>query len=157
MGVVFLLPVDHKGITAFMNLQIRYGNQKISTHSIVFRTNPLSQSLLSKIDIPILTLSSLTSLPTTLTTFQRQLVSTRSSALTSIPNSVTELLPFCTTSPPLPEHAKNILSDICRGIPSLAEAATTHEGQRGLRDWLQDTPGAADDLIAFWEQEFIAE
>ncbi len=117
----------------------------------------ISDSLLSKIEMPILPFSSLSSLPTTLFNFQRQLVATRSTGTALRVNAVTDLLPFCTTNPPMSEHSRNILSDVCNNIPSLAQAATTREGQEGLKQWLEDAHGAADDVIAFWEQEFIVD
>jgi hypothetical protein len=90
--------------------------------------------------------------------FQQQLVYTRG-ATESAPkqlNSVTALLPYCSTNPPIPEHLRNILSDVCHGIPGLAQAATTKEGQQGLRQWLPET-GEADEIMGFWEQEFVVD
>jgi hypothetical protein len=90
----------------------------------------------------------------TLFGFQRELVNTREAAVSAPkPKAVNALLPYCSTNPPIPEHLRNILSDVCPGIPSLAQAATTEDGQQMLRHWLPET-GEAEDIIGFWEQEF---
>jgi hypothetical protein len=119
-------------------------------------------SLLSKVEMPILPLSSITSLPATLFAFQRTLVSTRSAVSTPQVTALSALLPFCSTDPPVPEHARNIVSDICGNIPALAQSATSEDGKQQLREYLSDIPSStngsqsvAEDLIAFWEQEFI--
>jgi len=93
----------------------------------------------------------------TLVEFQQQLIRTRE-AKDPAPNlkSVTALLPYCSTNPPIPEHLRNILSDVCHNIPGLAQAATTQDGKQGLRHWLPDT-GEAEDIIGFWEQEFVVD
>jgi hypothetical protein len=107
--------------------------------------------------MPILPLFDLDSLQKTSFAFQQQLVNTRR-AVSSTPQiiSVTALLPYCSTNPPLPEHVRNILSDVCKSIPELAQAATTQDGQQVLRNWLPDT-GDAEDIIGFWEQEFVVD
>lgn len=59
----------------------------------------------------------------------------------------------------MPEHTRNILSDICHSIPELAQAATTKDGQEGLRSWIEQ-PGQPDqtgNLVAFWEQEYVVD
>jgi len=93
----------------------------------------------------------------TLFGFQQQLVYSREALdQAQKPKSVTALLPYCSTNPPIPEHLRNVLSDVCHSIPSLAQAATTQEGQAGLRQWLPET-GEAEDIIGFWEQEFVVD
>ena len=93
----------------------------------------------------------------TLLAFQQQLVRTRQATHPALKlNPVTALLPYCSTNPPIPEHLRNILSDVCRSIPNLAQAATTQDGQQGLRQWLPET-GEAEDIIGFWEQEFVVD
>jgi hypothetical protein len=95
------------------------------------------------------------SIQKTLFTFQQQLVHTkRAVASAQRINPVTTLLPYCSTNPPIPEHVRNILSDVCKSIPDIAQAATTQDGQWRLRQWLPDT-GVAEDIIGFWEQEFM--
>jgi hypothetical protein len=50
------------------------------------------------------------------------------------------------------------VSDVYPSIPYLAQAATTQDGQKHIRRWLSGTaPGVAEDIIGFWEQEFIAD
>ena len=118
----------------------------------------ISASLLSIFDIPILPLDSVPSLQTLLFAFQRQLVHARKEASKPRANPIVTLLPFCSNNPPIPEHARNIVSDVYLSIPYLAQAATTQDGQKDIRRWLSGTaPGVAEDIIWFWEQEFIAE
>jgi len=114
-------------------------------------------SLLSNFDMPILPLFELDMLQKTLCAFQQQLVNTRQ-ATPSAPqiNPLAGLLPYCSTNLPMPEHARNILSDVCQSIPLLAQAATTNDGQQLLRQWLPST-GEAEDIIGFWEQEFVVD
>ena len=114
-------------------------------------------SVLSNFEIQIFPLFGVELLLKTLLDFQQQLVRSRG-ALDQAQKlkSVTALLPYCSTNPPIPEHPRNVLSDICQSIPGLAQAATTQEGQEGLRRWLPET-GEAEDIIGFWEQEFVVD
>lgn len=115
-----------------------------------------SSLLSSNIEMPILPLSTVSSLIQTISAFHRQLF--QSHTYLSTINPATALLPYCTNNPPIPEHARNVLSDICHGIPDLAQAATTTEGRRGLKSWLTEpSPAVAEDIIGFWEQEYVAE
>lgn len=72
-------------------------------------------------------------------------------------NPAATLLPYCSTNPPIPEHARNVVSDLCRSIPDVSRLATTQEGQTALRQWLSDAPAVAEDIIGFWAQEFIVD
>jgi hypothetical protein len=108
--------------------------------------------------MPIIPLISVSSFLTTLISFQKQFVQTACTRSSIIPNPVTTLLPFCTVDGSIPEHASNVLSDICHSIPELSQAATTPDGQIGLRQWLSDQPPAVvQNIIEFWEQEYVAE
>jgi hypothetical protein len=108
------------------------------------------------LEMPILPLSTVSSLSQIISVFHQQLFQSHAPLPTI--NTATTLLPYCSNNPPIPEHARNVLSDICQGIPELAQAATTTDGQRGLRMWLTDpSPAVADDVIGFWELEYIAE
>jgi hypothetical protein len=114
-------------------------------------------SLLSNFEMPILPLSEVDMLPKTLVGFQQELVNTRK-ATASAPqiNPLPSLLPYCSTNPPIAEHVRNVVSDICPSVPLLAQAATTKDGQQLLRQWLPAT-GEAEDIIGFWEQEFVVD
>jgi hypothetical protein len=58
----------------------------------------------------------------------------------------------------MPEHTRNVLSDIFHNIRDLALAATTTDGQEEIRRWLSEpTPQQADGVIAFWSQEYVAD
>ncbi|KAF4628153.1 hypothetical protein G7Y89_g9995 [Cudoniella acicularis] len=140
VGIVFLLQEESpssNGTIAYMDLQA---------------------SLLSSFEVPIIPLYSLSSLQPTLFTFQRQLVGTRKTISTSIPQVYpgTTLLPYCTLNPPLGDHPRNILSDICHSMPELAQAATTPDGKAALENILPGQGRALfDDITGFWEQEFF--
>ncbi len=102
-------------------------------------------------------LSTLSSLEQTLANFQRQVVNTRTKAARPRVNPLVDLLPYCTSNPPIPEHQWNILSEICHNLPSLAEAATTPDGQKAIRNSLSETPKVAEDILGFWREEFIVD
>ncbi|PMD39886.1 hypothetical protein L207DRAFT_512850, partial [Hyaloscypha variabilis F] len=137
VGLIFLLnekSPKNNGTVDFMNLQA---------------------SVLANFEMQILPLFGAELLLKTLMSFQQQLVYSREALdQTQKLKSVTALLPYCSTNPPIPEHLRNVLSDVCHSIPGLAQAATTREGQEGLRQWLPET-GEAEDIIGFWEQEFV--
>jgi len=50
-----------------------------------------------------------------------------------------------------------MLTDICHSIPELAQAASTQDGQEVLRQWIPEPSKAANDIIGFWEQEYIVD
>jgi hypothetical protein len=114
-------------------------------------------SLISSFETPIIPISSVSGLKESVSSFQRQLVQARNTR--RLPgNAATELLPYCSVGGLIPEHARNVLSDICQSIPELAEAATTQEGQAVLRQWLAEpSPAVVENIIEFWKQEYIAE
>jgi hypothetical protein len=106
--------------------------------------------------MPIIPLSSVLSLQATLFAYQRQLLQPRN--IPTVINPATVMLPYCTESPPLPEHTLNVLSDIFRNFKQLAMAATTADGQEQIRKWLSEpTPQHAEGVIAFWLQEYVAD
>ncbi|PBP19582.1 hypothetical protein BUE80_DR009602 [Diplocarpon rosae] len=139
------------GILFLLNEKLPQGNGSVSLMS-------LQATLLPTFGMPIIPLASLASLQTSLAAFQKQLVKKRrsqtSTEMTLSP--VTSLLPYCTNKPPLPEHARNVLSDICRSLSGITRVATTGEGQQLLREYLEDKhPGVARDIIDFWVQEIF--
>jgi hypothetical protein len=103
----------------------------------------------------IIPLAHASSLQTTLWSFQRQLVQKR--AVPAVVNPVTAILPFCTSGKPLAEHTRNVISDICDSFGGVARMATSSEGQAALRGFLSETPQQAEDVIAFWQQEYMAD
>lgn len=102
-------------------------------------------------------LHSVSSLQSTLLAFQKQIVQTQKTPLSLRTDPVNKLLPFCSLGGPIPEHAMNVLSDICHSIPELAQAASTPGGQEGLRQWITKPPHLAGDILGFWEQEYIVD
>ncbi|EKD15551.1 hypothetical protein MBM_06179 [Drepanopeziza brunnea f. sp. 'multigermtubi' MB_m1] len=140
VGILFLLngkTLKSNGTVAFMNLQL---------------------TLLKTLEIPLIPLSSLSTIQHTLSAFQCQLVSKRRADTIPQHNPAVSLLPYCTNNPPLPEHARNVLSDLYHSIPEIASVATSVEGKRRLRQWLEDScPGVADDVVEFWAQEIFVD
>jgi hypothetical protein len=115
-------------------------------------------SLLSTFEIPIIPLFSLRSLQDTLFKFQRQLIATRKEIQIPKANPATTLLPSCSLNPPIPEHPKDLLSDVFHNIGELAGAATGRDGQAYIRNLVSEPNSAvAEDIIGFWEQEFLVE
>lgn len=103
---------------------------------------------MSTFKIPILPLTSVSQLLTTVKALQRQLCIVPSSK--SI-DAQYELLPYSNIGNAMTEHTRNILSDICHSIPELAHTATTADGgQNQLREWLSEpNPESTQDIIDF--------
>jgi len=109
--------------------------------------------------MPVVPLFSLPALQDTLVALQRNLFKTRSARSAPLTNSFDSLLPYCSTNPPIPEHSRNVLSDLCHSLAELAQAATTQDGRQGLRQ-LSDAsspPEVIDSILGFWEEEFLVE
>jgi hypothetical protein len=104
--------------------------------------------------MPIIPLHSLLSLQATLFTFQRQLLKAKPPP--PVINPTTTILQYCSANPPIAEHTRNILSDICHSFRELSKAATTADGQEEIRKWVE-APAQAEDAIQFWLQEYIAD
>ncbi|CZT49890.1 uncharacterized protein RSE6_10792 [Rhynchosporium secalis] len=138
VGIIFLLNEKSSkvnGTIAMMNLQV---------------------SLFSILEMPIIPLFSLSSLETALSAFQRQLAETRLSTMPAPVNPAVSLLPYCTNSPPLAEHARNVVSDICQDLSGVSHLATSVDGQSCLRNYLDEAvPGSAQAIIDFWADEII--
>ncbi|KAH8603058.1 hypothetical protein B0O99DRAFT_697677 [Bisporella sp. PMI_857] len=118
----------------------------------------LQISLLTTYDIPIIPLFSVASLQDALFGFQRQLIASRRSVSAPVIDPLTTLLPYCSVNTPIPEHARNVLSDICHSIADVAQAATTQDGRDTLKKWLQGPSSSiVEDIIGFWEQEYIVD
>jgi hypothetical protein len=156
VGIVFLLRKEDSqegGTRDLMNLQAMY---EMSIPGLLETLNKTRSLLSSGIEMHIIPLCSISSLSQTLSTFHQQLF--RSHHPTPTANSVNALLPYCSNTPPISEHARNVLSDICSSVPELAQASTTLDGQKWLKSWLTEQSSVtADDVIGFWEQEYIAE
>jgi hypothetical protein len=115
-------------------------------------------SLHSNWEMPTIPLFSLRTLQETLFKFQRQLLATRKETQIHRANSVITLLPYCSLNPPIPEHSKNLLSEVCHSMADLAQVATSQEGQEYVKKLLSEPNSAvAEDVIGFWEQEFMME
>lgn len=67
-------------------------------------------------------------------------------------NSVLELLPYCSSDPPLPEHTSNILSDLCGSLKQLSETTSNEDGKAKLEKYI----GKGEKLeavVQFWDEE----
>ena len=87
--------------------------------------------------------------------FQTKLVRTRNEVNRLPLNATTTLLPYCTIRPPMLESQIELIATACQSIPDLAQAATTLEGQQGIRNRLANMPEAAEEMIDFWKEEII--
>ncbi len=112
-----------------------------------------SYSLLPSLEMPILPITTITALQETIVAFQRRLAETLLSPSPRIDASTT-LLPYCTTRPPLSGHTHDVLLQTYHSIAELAEAATTGDGQEGLRRLVG---AAAETAIEFWRAEYLVE
>lgn len=113
-----------------------------------------STRVMGKFDIPILPVTSVTTVPATLTAFQRQLGCTpESQGRPNLPAPAKCLLPFCTTGAPLSSHAVNVLTDITEGFPDLAQKVATADGQQLIKDYLGEDAGGG--VISFLHQEYM--
>jgi hypothetical protein len=105
-------------------------------------------------DIPIIPVFALSSLEKTLENFLPHPAEPPKSSPSLNINPTVALLPYCTIKPPVPDHQQNQLMENCHSIADLAQVATTAEGQDWLRMVSEPSRQVAEDMIAFWEQEY---
>ncbi|CAG8950344.1 hypothetical protein HYFRA_00006837 [Hymenoscyphus fraxineus] len=136
VGIIFLLQEKTRGngMGAYLSLQA---------------------SLVGAFDINIIPLHSVSSLSVTIGKFWQQIAASPRSQSTATANPATVLLPYCSLKPPIQEHLRNIITENVHRIGDLSELATTREGKEALRELLPETGTDADDIIGFWEQEFV--
>ncbi|RKF58619.1 hypothetical protein OnM2_066043 [Erysiphe neolycopersici] len=115
----------------------------------------LQASFLSDLEIPVFLLFSVESLEVSMNVIQEQLGHTIRPSERSI--SAVTLLPYCSIHPPIPNHARNLLTDMCSNISGLLAFVTTREGIEKLTDVLSSFPGLAQNIISFWHGEYIVE
>jgi hypothetical protein len=113
--------------------------------------------LASSFEIPIVPLHSVLTLQSTLVGFQKQIIQTQKSTTPPNIDPRTSLLPFCSIGGCIPEHPRNILSEMCHSIPELAQAASTKDGKDVLEQWFSGVPQFMEDIVGFWEQEYVAD
>ena len=110
--------------------------------------------LTSNISIPILPVLSPTSFPQIIDRF----IDGAQSIIhkPSIPKAVTELLPYCTSAPPMSEDAAATTTDL---FPSLREWAMFRNKQEAL--WRLVNNGVSEEeasaVVEFWDEEFVVE
>ncbi|KAK6842413.1 hypothetical protein PG990_005644 [Apiospora arundinis] len=111
----------------------------------------LQLELLKGREMPIIPVSSLDTLPATLLAFNRQLSTTSGNIKAT--QSLSSVLPYCSSGERLSEHTVNVLGEITTGMKDLCTKATSAEGRKQLAGYLD---AEADQVIKFWEGEFIA-
>lgn len=102
--------------------------------------------------MPIIPVSSIETVPTTLWDVHHQLGA--SAASRRRPDPSRSLLPYFSESQNLSEHAANILTDITAGMKDLSKKAMTAEGQQQLTAYLGND---AKGIIAFWKEEYTVD
>lgn len=105
-------------------------------------------------EIPLIPLARLSSLPATLSSFQTQTV--RQQLQPAVLNGAISVLPYCSSNPPLPEHTRNVLSDVCRSFRGLVRSVATEDGRATLEDWLGNAV-VVGDIVSFWSEEYFVE
>lgn len=106
--------------------------------------------------IPILPLSSLASLQKTLLEFSITL--SQSQTQPELPIPATDILPFCSATPPLSEHARNAIIGLVPNLKSLVTAATDGDGRIAIQEALgSNNQQEIEDVIDFWGMEFVNE
>lgn len=102
--------------------------------------------------MPIIPVSSVGTVPATLSTFHRQLA-TAGGGKKTLPVSSRSLLPYCSSDPEcLSGHTVNVLSDLTTGMKDLSEKATDAQGKQQLTDSLDGAE--AERVIKFWNDEY---
>ncbi|RKF57370.1 hypothetical protein GcM3_188016 [Golovinomyces cichoracearum] len=151
IAIMFLLnqhdPKENRSC-ALMRLQT---NQ----HKNDYNESLTSPSFLSEYEIPVVPLFRVESLEVTLNEFRQQLRMPPLSPRIIVPEVA--LLPYCSIHPPIPEHARNLLSDICPNIAGLQALVITHEGMQKLANILSDYPPLTQEIVGFWINEYIIE
>jgi hypothetical protein len=71
------------------------------------------------------------------------------------PPAVTAVLPYCTVEPPMSQEALTILSDLYPNMRSLAGLQSEENTMRMMAAGMSEAE--AEDCLAFWKEEFLAE
>ncbi|EON64244.1 hypothetical protein W97_03475 [Coniosporium apollinis CBS 100218] len=134
----------------------------------------LSAFLLTHADIPsipLLPLSELSSLEPLLRMYVSTLCTPNPAAVPQkLPNAAMELLPFCTTSPPMRQETVIRLTDVFSSLRDVAalggvdmdvdgrdegSVARAEEAVRGLVEMFGEEEARA--VVEFWKEEWVAE
>ncbi|CAD6504082.1 BgTH12-05819 [Blumeria graminis f. sp. triticale] len=153
VGVLFLLNGSNQenGSIAMMSLQAR----QVKTLESPRGLTKFITSFFYNVDIPILPLFDVKSLQSTLSSFLQHIehplkpIKGDTSAIT--------LLPYCSTNPPMQEHARNIISDICANIHEFGILMSTDQRHQILGNLLSDYPRTLQEIIDFWQEENFTE
>ncbi|OHE97811.1 OPA3 family protein [Colletotrichum orchidophilum] len=116
----------------------------------------LQIEILDKLDLPLLPLTSITALPSTLTTLQTSLGPTQPGTISSGDQAtpVSLLQHMASGNGPLPEHSANLLSELGRSPREVAALADTEQGRARILDLLGPMDGAR--VLSFLAREKLA-
>ncbi|KAK8048844.1 hypothetical protein PG994_010574 [Apiospora phragmitis] len=154
VAIVFFMKQSRSGGAAasLMRLQLEYVGTLHMVYSLVgecMRANKRI-SLMNGLEMPIIPVSSIGTVPATLLTFNRQLA-TAGGGKKTLPAS-RSLLPYCSGAESLSEHAANVLSDVTTGMKDLSEKAMSAQGKQELIGHIGEAE--AERAINFWNDEF---
>ncbi|KAJ9648387.1 hypothetical protein H2199_001241 [Coniosporium tulheliwenetii] len=180
IAIIFLLspPVPPTNSTRNGASNSHQPHSAASSASGLHAYHQLSASLLMHADIPsipLLPLSDLSSLESLLRTYVSALCTPQPAAAPQkLPNAAMELLPFCTTSPPMRQETVIRLTDLFSSLRDLAVVGEVGEGVdesgdgrdgrsveraeelvRGLVELLGEEEAKA--AVEFWKEEWVAE
>ncbi|GKT41866.1 uncharacterized protein ColSpa_02047 [Colletotrichum spaethianum] len=135
-AVIFLLgPQGQEGnpMVVFMNLQI---------------------NILNKLELPLIPLSSISALPSTLANLRTSLATTQPVASPAQTTFFSLLQHMASGNDPLSEHMTNLLSELGRSPREVAALAETEQGKARIMDLLGPVEGAR--VLSFLMQEKLA-
>lgn len=107
-------------------------------------------SLVGNIEMPILPVDSIGAVPTVLLTFHRRL--STSSARPKSAKPAHSLLPYCSNTQPLSEHAVHVLTDITSDFRDLLNKMSSPADRETLEEHLGTE---AERVMSFWTTEFL--
>ncbi|SZF03113.1 unnamed protein product [Blumeria hordei] len=153
VGILFLLNGSNQenGSIAMMSLQARQVKTLESSRGLT----KFIRIFFLNLDMPILPLFDVKSLKSTLSSFLQHI----EHPLRPIKGdtSAISLLPYCSTNPPMHEHARNVISDVCANIPEFGILMSTDQGHRILGNLLSDYRRSLQEIIDFWQEEALTE
>jgi hypothetical protein len=110
------------------------------------------ESLVGGFEMPVLPVNSICTIESHLVAFHRQL-STNGGAQ-KIPNPTQNVLPYCSSTHRLSEHAVNVLTDLTSTFRDMLDMIANPTGRAKIEKYLDQE---ADAAITFWQEEYLAE
>jgi hypothetical protein len=152
-AIVFLLPTNDNecGVPALGWLQVEYANnRRCRSSSLHVGANELLRIMEKFISIPILPLTSVSELPTTLEAFHHTLLPREPFTVVPAFRESRALLQHCSTHGPIPESQTLLLSDLNSSFSDLVDKTSDVQGRDILHDYV---PDVAERVIQFWTTE----